>query len=403
MDTLSHSDKKMGLIAALYSSINRLHSGIPYRFSKSGKALPPWHYFFEITRRCNMRCKMCQYIEYLENVPTHEQRRDELSTEEWLGVIDDTQPLSLITFTGGEVWIRKDFPELLRHACAKRRVHFITNGLLLNEDNARLCADLAPRFFGGAGLNFVGVSIDGTEDIHDIVRAQSGAYKKTMEGVARLVRARGDSKRKAPLLHMNTVILDENLDALPKLPEIAAESGFNVLNLLTEMRGPDNQDLGHVDPASFGPENVNIPVINRERLESALRRTRESAAARGIELRLPRMRADDVLDHYDGGYDLQHMACHSIWTNLYVGAKGGVYPCFVQKIGNVREHRLKELWNSREMRTFRGRRRSAAFEVCRGCCEMEYCKKPLQAASRAGSQGHQKSRGSGNPENVFTK
>lgn len=403
MEMLSNSNKKMGVIAALYDSVNRLHSGVPYRFSKSGKALPPWHYFFEVTRRCNMRCKMCQYIEYLENVPVHEQRQDELSTEEWLRVIDDTQPLSLITFTGGEVWIRKDFPELLSHACSKRRVHFITNGLLLNEDNARLCAALAPRFFGGAGLNFVGVSIDGTEDIHDTVRAQSGAYRKTMEGVARLLQARRDAKRKTPLLHMNTVILNENLGVLPELPEIAAKSGFNVLNLLTEMRGPDNQDLGHVDPASFGSKNVNIPVIDRKRLESALRRTRENAAARGIELRLPRMRVDDVLDHYDGGYDLHHMACHSIWTNLYVGAKGGVYPCFIQKIGNVREHRLKELWNNSELRAFRGRRRSAAFEVCRGCCEMEYCKKPLKAATGRGSQGPNESPGSRDPENAFIR
>ena len=55
-----------------------------------------------------------------------------------------------------------------------------------------------------------------------------------------------------------------------------------------------------------------------------------------------------------------------------MGSKGGVYPCFIQNVGNVRENTLKELWNGETMRAFRQRRRKMAFEVCRGCCEMDY-------------------------------
>src|SRR5690606_14528755 len=132
------------------------------------RAFPAWHYFFEVTRRCNLRCKMCQYIEWLEGVPVVEQREGELTTEEWLNVIDQTGPFSLITCTGGEVWVRKDFSTILEHACRKRRVHFISNAVMLNEDKARFCVDLAPRRFGSRGLNFIGVSIDGTEETHDL-------------------------------------------------------------------------------------------------------------------------------------------------------------------------------------------------------------------------------------------
>jgi radical SAM protein with 4Fe4S-binding SPASM domain len=60
-----------------------------------------------------------------------------------------------------------------------------------------------------------------------------------------------------------------------------------------------------------------------------------------------------------------------------VGAKGGAYPCFINNIGNVREFSLKELWNNSQAKTFRKNRRDGAYEVCRGCCEMEYAKKTL--------------------------
>jgi radical SAM protein with 4Fe4S-binding SPASM domain len=92
----------------------------------------------------------------------------------------------------------------------------------------------------------------------------------------------------------------------------------------------------------------------------------------GIEVRMPRTPYEAVLDHYDGGYDIKDFECRAIWTNLYIGAKGGVYPCFINKVGNVRDNTLKELWNSSQMREFRQRRREGGFAVCRGCCELEH-------------------------------
>ncbi len=366
-----------GAITQLYQFVTRLHSGIPYHVSKSGRAFPPWHYFFEVTRRCNLRCKMCQYIEWLENVPVREQRDGELSTEEWLNVVDQTGPLSLVTFTGGEVWVRKDFGTILERACSKSRVHFISNAVMLDDEKAEFCVNLAPKRFGFSGLNFIGVSIDGTEETHDVVRAQKGAYARSIEGIRNIAKFREKQAKQCPLIHMNTVILDENLDVLPEMPGLAAEAGVHVLNLLTEMRSMDNQDLGFVDPAVYGPDKIRIRTVDREQLDGALRKTLENAKKVGVEVRMPRIPYENILDHYDGGYDLDHMACRSIWTNVYVGSKGGVYPCWLQNMGNVRENTLTEIWNSPKFQEFRRRRRLGAFEACRGCCEIEYTKKKL--------------------------
>jgi MoaA/NifB/PqqE/SkfB family radical SAM enzyme len=278
--------------------------------------------------------------------------------------------------------VRKDFPKLLERACERGRVHFISNAVLLTEDKAEFCVGLAPKRFGGKGLNFIGVSIDGTEEIHDVVRAQRNAYQRSMDGIRNLTRLRQQSGKQCPLVHINTVILEENLDVLPQMPAMARECGVNVLNLLTEMRAPDNPNLGYEDPAVYGPEHVTIPRIDRQRLHESLQATLAKAKEHKIEVRMPRIPYEYVLDHYDGGYDLKHMGCRSIWTNVFVGAKGGVYPCFIRNIGNVRDNTLKELWNNDVMCDFRRRRRNGAFEVCRGCCEIEYSAKELPGNSR---------------------
>lgn len=374
-----------GSITRLYRNVTRLYTAIPYHVFRSGRSFPTWHYFFEVTRRCNLRCRMCQYIDWLQNTPARAQADGELTTDEWLSVVDQTGRFSLITFTGGEVFVRKDFMRIFEHACKKRRTHFITNATMLTEERARRCVELAPRRMGLKGFNFAGISIDGTRDIHDQIRAQRGAYDRSLNGIRALAGYRRESRKTTPLIHINTVIQEANLDCLPELPALMKDAGADVLNLLTEMRSHDLPNLGHVDPGQFSRDDIRHPRIDRARLDKALRRTLDEAARAGLEVRLPRMPYEEVVNHYDTGYDLRDFECRAVWTNLYVGAKGGVYPCFIFKVGNVREKSLKELWNSDAMKDFRVRRRDGGFAVCRGCCELEHkggaCRKAETAPS----------------------
>lgn len=362
----------VGTIAGLYRTVTRLYTELPYRFSRAGSAFPASHYFFEVTRRCNLRCKMCQYIDWLETVPTKMQADGELTTEEWLSVIDQTGPFSLITFTGGEVFVRKDFMQILEHACSKRRVHFITNATMLTEERARQLVKLAPKRLGGKGFNFAGISLDGPRDIHDVIRAQKGSFDRSVNGVKCLNQFRKEAGKQTPLVHINTVMQTENMHVLHEMPAIVKECGAHVLNLLTEMRAHDIPELGHKDPSNFQRSDINMPTIETKMLDEALRKTKAEADKHGIEIRMPRTFYDEVIKYYDRGYDLVDYECRAIWTNIIVGSKGGVYPCFIKKVGNVRENTLKELWNSPEMQTFRKFRRHGGFAVCQGCCELEH-------------------------------
>ncbi len=358
--------------ARLYRWFMRLHSAFPYYFVPTGHAFPAWHYFFEVTRRCNLRCRMCQYKDWFERHPAGDQADAELSGDEWRGLVDQTSPWSLITFTGGEPWVRKDFADILAYASQRRRTHVISNGTLLDEDRARFCVELAPRHLTGRGLCFLGVSIDGIGERHDAIRGREGAFEQTMNGLKALARFRRESGKPCPMLHVTAVIQEENLDILPELPALLAPIGVDALNLTMEVTFPSLEGLGEINPETLCPAESALPHIHPVRLEKALVRTREAAEEAGIELRLPDMPQREILRYHNGGSDVSLFTCHSAWTNLYVGAQGDVYPCFIHKVGNVRENSIASLWNNESMRAFRKRVRKSLFCICQGCCHIEY-------------------------------
>lgn len=359
----------------LYDACRSLYSEIPYRFSPSGKAFPAWHFFLEITRRCNLRCKMCQYITFLENIPLDKQKEGELTTEEWVRVIDQISRFSLITFTGGEPLIRRDFPQLLEHASKKSRTHIITNATLINESFAELCVQLAPRKAGGVGLNFLGVSIEGPPNVHNAIRRQPFAFEKATQGLSRIQEYREKLNKKLPLIHITTVIQSENVSTLHSMPRIAAELGANVLNLVTETRIHDLVSLGDNSHATYASNDIQWPRIDKDQLRSALEETEEAATQSRIQLRLPRMPREELLNYYSSSIDLTKYHCRSPWSTIIVGRNGDVYPCWLRNVGNVREHSLRILWNSTVMRDFRKACQKGLFPLCPGCCFMEYSPK----------------------------
>ncbi|NLN93764.1 MAG: radical SAM protein [Candidatus Hydrogenedens sp.] len=366
-DTSGHQ-----MMAWAYDLFQRIYSEAPYRLSPSGKALPAWHYFIEVTRRCNLRCRMCQYLSYLENVPVSEQKKGELSLDEWKAVVDQTNRLGLITFTGGEPLVRSDFFELLAYASKKRRTHFISNATMLNEEAVEKCMRLAPRRLGGKGLNAIGVSLEGPQEFHDTIRHQQGAFEKSMRGLTLLAEARKEAGKSCPVVHITTVIQEANVSVLAQMPALAASIGAASLNMVTETRLHDLPKVGEEAPGKWSASDLEWPRINREALEQALAETDEEARKHQVDIRWPRMPREELLRYYDGGVAVEDYTCRSPWNTLIIGRTGDVFPCWLQKIGNVREETLAAMWNGAGSRAFRRACRKGLFPVCPGCCFIEY-------------------------------
>ncbi len=123
------------------------------------------------TRTCNLRCVHC-YTDS-ENI----QYGGELNTDEGLSLIDDLASFKIpsLLFSGGEPLMRKDILNLIEHAANKNiRPVLSTNGTLIDRDTARNLKN--------AGIVYIGISLDGMEEINDQFRGVKGAFKRAMRG-----------------------------------------------------------------------------------------------------------------------------------------------------------------------------------------------------------------------------
>jgi len=124
------------------------------------------------TRRCNLCCVHCY------SASTGAAGEDELTTDEARKMIDDLAGFGapVILFSGGEPLLRGDLLELAAHArAAGLRAVLSTNGTLIT-------ADLADRL-AQAGLNYVGVSLDGIGRANDGFRGMDGAFDLALAGM----------------------------------------------------------------------------------------------------------------------------------------------------------------------------------------------------------------------------
>ncbi len=138
------------------------------QFSADKRPVVVWN----ITRRCNLKCIHCY---------AHARDRefdDELTTGEGKRLLDDLAAFGVpvVLFSGGEPLVRKDLPELAAHAVEKgMRAVISTNGTLITPEKARTLKEI--------GLSYVGISLDGMQEVNDRFRGIKGAFEAAMEGI----------------------------------------------------------------------------------------------------------------------------------------------------------------------------------------------------------------------------
>jgi 12,18-didecarboxysiroheme deacetylase len=138
------------------------------QFSKDKKPVVVWN----MTKRCNLKCVHC----YAKAVDV--EGGDPINTEQAKAMIDDLAAYGapVMLFSGGEPLVRQDLVELAHHAVDRgMRAVISTNGTLITKEKARELKSV--------GLSYVGISVDGLEEIHDRFRGVPGSFRKTLQGI----------------------------------------------------------------------------------------------------------------------------------------------------------------------------------------------------------------------------
>jgi MoaA/NifB/PqqE/SkfB family radical SAM enzyme len=194
---------------------------------------------WQVTYRCNYRCRFCHYW--------HDPlgRAEEPTLEDYrLGARKLASfGTMLISLAGGEPLLRTDLPEIISVVAEHHMPFVTTNGFLADEATAKAMM--------AAGLWGVSISIDYADAArHDRARGMDGAWKLAWRAVELFSRAR---KYDYQRVNVMAVLLDDNIDQLEPLMRMAADRDAYFMV----------QPYGYLKTGSRAWEHNNGPVSPR--------------------------------------------------------------------------------------------------------------------------------------------
>ena len=198
------------------------------QFSKDKRPVVVWN----VTRRCNLKCVHC--YAHAKNTSFD----NELSTDQGKQLIDDLAEFGspVMLFSGGEPLVRKDLPQLAAYAVDKgMRAVISTNGTLITPETARNLKKI--------GLSYIGISLDGMEEVNDRFRGVSGAFQSALEGIK-------NSQAAGIKVGLRFTINKFNVNEIPKIFQLLEEMDIPRVcfyHLVYAGRGSGlvNEDLSH--------------------------------------------------------------------------------------------------------------------------------------------------------------
>lgn len=358
--------------SALYQLITKVYS-VPGKLLK-GWSLPPLQVFIEVTYQCNLRCDFCQFI--ISQGPHKPEQRsihgpEEISIAEIRQIINDIPATAVVSFTGGEPFVKKGFVDVLEYASRRNKSHIYTNGTKIDEHMAKHLAELGARNFLTPGLVLVGVSLEGLRDTHNQIAQRSWAFDKTIGGIEALIRERDRLGRTLPLVELKTVISPRNAGELYEVYLLARDLDVDIFNIMAMNLLPHASRFNKIAPPSPLMRPPSVDNVDAQLLHEQLEMIQADALSRPIQIRTTPFGFDlaEMVNYYNQGRPLHEYRCHYPWFGLGVSAYGDLSICPYAVIGNTREGRLSKLFNNATARAFRqSLAKAKLFPGCWGCC-----------------------------------
>lgn len=285
---------------------------------------------FNIASACNLACQHCYYSARYQPLP------DELSTQEIFGVIDDLSDFQVpvVLVSGGEPLMKKDIFTILEYFNFKGiETALSTNGTLIKPWNI----DKIKK----SGVGYVGISIDGPENIHDNFRGKKGAFRMASEAIDICIENNIRTSVRLTLTKQNKDYLFDIID----WAEEKKVNRFCIYHLVATGRGKDIKD------ATLTPEETR--EIIKKVIEKAEKLQMEILTvdnpADGIFILAELIRRGEIEKAKKVFKMLKSQKGDGTGKRIAVIAHNGNVHLsqfwLTEKIGNVREEKFSRIWN----------------------------------------------------------
>lgn len=282
----------------------------------------------KLTSLCNLRCVMCKYWQT--------EREEALDSARWSQVFAELVALGCrkLHFSGGEVFLRRDFLDLVETAVALGlKVNVTTNGTLVDRERAKRLA--------ASGVNSVSISLDGpTARAHDAIRGQAQAFRRSLRTIRRL-RAHGGRLR----IRVNFVVMRQNFRRLPAMVRLAGELGAEeLLPMPVDEKGPRRHRLSATQIREYN--RVIAPVVLEARVRHGFSTAPALVYPFGVTDEEIRLSAAGL--YARGAFTRR--PCLAPWLHAFFAWNGDAYLCCMtngrmEPLGNVGRESVREVFH----------------------------------------------------------
>ena len=284
------------------------------------------------TLKCNLDCRFC------DTTDRHQPRQDELPLQRHLDLVQEAADMGVqrvFILGGGEPLVARDLtPPIMR------RVKELGMEGVLTTNGTILPPSLLTQLIE-SGWDEIHVSIDGaTAEVHDDLRGQVGAFRKSVHNLCRLRVARERAEQSTPRLAIHTVLTKLNFRQLPELVELAHALGCFRLDVDGLIAYRPEQKALELDPDER-EELVKVARIALARAESlGLATTLDHYTQQALP---KRGQAAPAASPEPG---LKGAPCLKAWHYLVVQADGKTSPCCVLagEGESIADQSLEQLW-----------------------------------------------------------
>jgi len=311
-----------------------------------------------ITYRCQCRCRTCNIWK------TEETEREELALEEYQTLfeskLDILGEVRSIQITGGEPFMRRDLPEIVStiHASLPDCTFWIpTNGMnprAVEEATKEMLEHLKGRGVG------VSVSVDGMERTHNDQRGVDDSFKKAIETLRRLSALREEHPGLG--LTVGMTLTSENYMEASEVYPLARRFGADF-----SMRPVNFSEIYYRNMDERRP----LDDVSGELLPLIRTIARDTVKRKGIIHSAPTLRYMQGIVDYIRDPTYRRLPCAAGEDSFFLDPYGDIYPCiFVnEKMGNIQEQSLRELWRSEAASEIRKRIKRGICPRCWVECE----------------------------------
>jgi len=309
-----------------------------------GKNIYPIYVEIGLTNRCNHRCSFCA-LDWVEK------NKADMDSKIMLYTLDELPAYGVksVMFAGeGEPLLHRDISQFVKYAKENGLdVSITTNGVLFNEKKAK---EILPY------LSWIRFSVDaGTKETYSKIHGtKEKDFEKVISNIEYAANLR-DKKEYGATIGVQTLLMPENIDEIPKLARIAKKIGADNIQVKPYSQHPSSRNKHKLDFSSLSGLEKELQQFNDENFQVFYR---VNAMKRLIE-------------------EVSYPECLGLPFFTLIDAKGNVIPCNLFYgneefyYGNLQKESFGRIWTGKKRKEVLEKIEEMGTEKCRRSCRLD--------------------------------